>query len=342
MKSKYYKATLAVAVCIQVVSCSGKENRNPYELAPDYGVEPVELVRLDTIIETYSTLDSLERVEVLDRYHDALLGFGMFADGLDSVTNDLVNLWSVWPATTAFMPEVRQQYTDLSGEERSIGKVLAGLKQNDIDVNVEKFVTVTWGRYNPVVVMDTLKTVYIALNHYLGPENHAYSGWPTYICALKTRSMMPVDVSEALVSTAMPYRPEGSGTVLSRILYEGARAVAKEALVPEASLTEILGLTPAALTITRQNENFMWNMLMKDNKLYSTDAELISNLFDVRANSTMISPDAPGRAVRLTGYNIVKSYLKNNPKTELKYLLSPEFYDGGAEVLRKAKYMPGE
>lgn len=335
-----FKVSCLVVVLAGFIACGNNKDGNRFALKDGSHVEPVNIQRLDTLIEGYKMLDSLSRVKVLKEDYDVLLGFGMYADNMDTVNNELMNMWSVWPATTVFMPEVRKEFTSLEPESESIGRVLATARQNGFEFPEYNFVAVTWGKPNPIVLIPDKKFAYIALNHYLGPEHQAYNGWPTYICALKSRDMIPVDMAEAILSTAMPYKAEGSGNVLSRILYEGARAVAKQAMVSEMNLSSILGLTPAALTITRQNEAFMWNQLIKDNKLYSTDSELISNLFDIRPNSTAISPDAPGRAVRLVGYNIVKAYMDKNPDATLKFLMSPEFYNDGVNVLRDSGYNP--
>ena len=337
-----YRFFSIISACLILLSCSSREKKNPYVLSDNKDYEHVNFNRIDQLIENFNKVDSTTQMKLINDNYEALLGFGMFADGVDTITRANVGFWSVWPATTAFMPEINKQYTDLSQESESIGLVISTLKQNNIDIPVDSFATVAWGKYNPVVLIDSLNICYIALNHYLGPEYELYTGWPSYICAFKTREMIPVDVAEAFVSTALPYDEKGSGTVLSRLLYEGARAVAKEAAVPSAGISNVLGLTPAALTVTRQNEAFMWQQLLKDNNLYSTDGDLISNLFSVRANSERISPDAPGRAVRLIGYNIVKSYIENNPDVELRFLLSPDFYNDGLNVLRKSNYAPKE
>ena len=190
------------------------------------------------------------------------------------------------------------------------------------------------------MIPDSVPTAFVALNHYLGSDSPAYEGWPEYKKKLKNRRMIPVDMAEALTATAYPYEAEGENTVLSRLLYEGSLAVAKEAMVPSAPLSDILGFTPAEMADIKKNESVMWKRLVADNKLYSTDAELISNLFDLRPTSSVISPDAPGRAVRYIGYRIVRAYLAENPDATLAFILSPAFYDNGRTVLQKANYSP--
>lgn len=320
-------------------ACHKKNDVVAFAADENTEAEPVEIVRLDKVIEGYITLDSVERVATMEKYSDLLKGYALFVEGNDRIDNTSMALWSTWPATVMFMPEVNKVFTDLEPESQSFATILATADANDIKLPARNFVTVTWGDPRSLMVMYTISTAYVALNHYLGPENEAYRGWPQYKRALKTRPMIPVDVAEALVSISMPYTPKNR-TILSRLLYEGALAVAKQAFVPDASLSMILGLTESDLSRTRENEDFIWKMLIKDNNLYSTDAELMSNLFDFLPSSGRISPDAPGRAARYIGYRIVTEYIRQNPDVELKYLLSPDFYDDGTTVLRKSGYSP--
>lgn len=338
--NKSIQTVLLTLVLTMLTGCAHKDTK-PFALDADADIIPAPIQRLDLGIENYITLDSAARVDFMAANKDVLTGFGLFVDGSDRVDNTSLSLWSTWPATVMFMPQVKSVFPDLKAQEAAFGRILATAEANDLDLPADRFVAVTWGDPRSIMIMDTISTAYIALNHYLGPLNEAYNGWPEYRRSLKTPNMIPVDMAEALVSTAMPYDAEGSeATVLSRLLYEGALSVAKQAMVPTASTAEVLGFLPATYAKVVENEAFMWKQLVADNKLYSTDADIISNLFDLRPSSSLISPDAPGRAVRYIGYRIVSDYLDKHPETTLAQILAPDFYTNGTAILKDTAYSP--
>lgn len=331
------KTGVAVMLAAIVAACSSDKDANPVDRFRPYGLasaSPHNITRLDCKIRDYITLDSAHRADMIRTQYRQLHGFGLIYG--DSVENRSLAMWSTWPATTAFMPHVEKIYTDIAAEEAALGKILTVANRNGLDVPANDYATVTWGLKQSMAFVDSV--MYIALNHYLGPLNEAYTGMPDYIRRLKTRDMIPVDMAEALVATAYPYRPIGDKTVLSYLLYNGALAVAKQAMVPDAPLCSVLGFTPQQLNDIQQHERLMWQRLVIENRLYSTDAALIHDLFSLQPSTTTISPDCPGRAVRYIGYRIVTDYLKNNPSATLKQILSPAFYSDGQNVLRQSSY----
>lgn len=338
-----FRITVVLAVASVFVACgsSGQDRDKSligrYSVAENTAPDPVPIARLDRDIQNYINLGSDARAAFIQSQYRRLNGFGEIVG--DSVSDSSVALWSTWPATTMFMPEVEKIYTDLKAEEAALGRILSVARRNNLSVGARDFVAVTWGKPQSIIFNDSI--MYLALNHYLGPLNEAYNGWPEYKRRLKTRDMIPVDMAEAIVATAYPYGPTGDDTVLSRLLYNGAMAVAKQAMVPDASLSAILGFTPEQLADIQANESTMWQRLVSNDMLYSTDAGVHDDLFSQKAQSTSISPDAPGRAVRLIGYRIVMDYLAANPDTKLSDLLSPDFYSNAQSVLKSSGY-PGK
>lgn len=323
--------TLVISAVVAALlgSCSGEEN--------EVAVGPTPIARFDLEIEQYIVLDSAERVEFLKRESRRLGAFAV-AVGLDTVSNTSVSLMSTWPATTEFAPGVNKIYTDLKAEEAALGRIRAVAKDNGIALPANDFVAVTWGKPQSIGFVDSV--MMIALNHYLGPLNEVYNGWPEYMRRLKSRDMIPVDMAEALVATARPFDSTGDETVAKRLIYEGVLAVAKERMVPGASLSAVLGIASERIDDVIKNEAFMWKQLTTGNRLYSADAAIMDDLFRLQAVTASISPDAPGRAVRYVGYRIVKNYLMVRPGTTLNQLLSPEFYNDPVGVLRVAGYNP--
>ncbi|MDE6396894.1 MAG: hypothetical protein K2K84_06460, partial [Muribaculaceae bacterium] len=283
--------------------------------------------------------DSVSRSGSLDQHRASLDVFRQIVSSeIYTLDHTLMMMWSTWPATTAFMPEINRIYPSLEAEEAAVGEMLARAEKEGLSFPYKKFVAVTWGNEKSMILVDSV--VLLSLNHYLGPLNEAYNGWPEYKRRLKTRDMITIDVSEAMLGTTYPVEPAENTSVLAQLLREGAMAVAKERLNPRAGLAQILGFTPEQLSDISQHESFIWKRLVHDKLLYSTDAEVKSELFDPRPITRIISQDAPGRAVRFIGYKIVKAYLASHPETSLKELMSQSFITDPAGILKESGYNP--
>lgn len=149
----------------------------------------------------------------------------------------------------------------------------------------------------------------------------------------------PYDESTADDIPDMVIEPDG--TLLNRMLYEGALVYAKTRLVPDADVTLALGFTPEQMRDVVANEEFAWNKIVSGKMLYSTDPELHDRLFNLLPNSAPISPQAPGRALRYIALQIVRAYVDGHKDVTLDFLLSPAFYNA-PNTLREAGYTPAK
>lgn len=242
-------------------------------------------------------------------------------------------------AVAAFAPEAAKAFPNLAPLRDTLGMILHNAAVSGLVLPHRHYASVVWSDRKSIVINEPY--VFVALNHYLGSEHPAYSGWPQYIRATKKPQMLPYDLAEALIAKAYPYDSLAIArrTVLSRLLYEGALAYAKTQVVPEASEALALGYNEATMADIHSNEAFIWRHLIEGQMLYSTDATLMEKLFDPAPQTYIISPDAPGRVVRYIGLQIVTSFLKKYPETSLVQLLSPSFF-GAKNSLEKAGYAP--
>ena len=337
MRAAFFFAVLTLLGCAALTGCGGDKSEESDSLAIES--TPVTIERLDKVIEDYVNLDSASRSGSLEQHRASLDVFRQIVSSeIDSLDHTLMMMWSTWPATTAFMPEINRLYPSLEAEEAAVGEMLARSAKEGLALPYNKFVAVTWGNEKSIVLVDTV--LLLSLNHYLGPLNEAYNGWPEYKRRLKTRDMITIDVSEAMLGTTYQIDMPENSSVLSHLLREGAMAVAKEKLNPRVGLAQILGFTPEQLAEITQHESFIWKRLVNDKLLYSTDAEVKSELFDPRPVTRIIRQDAPGRAVRYIGYRIVKSYLNSHPGKTLPDLLGPDFVSDAAKILKESGYNP--
>ena len=154
----------------------------------------------------------------------------------------------------------------------------------------------------------------------------AIQAFENYRRVLKEPERMVYDVAEAMVRSAFPYTPDSESTLFSRIAYEGLIVCVVKSLVEDSDLASVLGYDNNQLSWAVENESKIWQKIVSDNLLYSTDPSITLRLVEPSPASLLINSAAPGRIGRYVGYRIVLSYLDNNSDVSIESLLKNEIY----------------
>lgn len=319
------KYIVATALFIAILGCSRSGDTDAL----------VSIVRLDKDISRYITMSVADRSCMVDSLQPYLSAY-MQILGDDTISDSSLMSLSQSPAVQMFSPAVDSVFPQLDKCSEALASVDARVSENGLSIPSYRYATIVWGKEKYIVVNDSI--MFIALNHYLGPEHEAYANWPEYQRVNKRPEMIVYDALEARLALGYPFQPAQSGaTLLSQMVYDGALAYIKMQLIPDANEADAMGFTARQLNDIADNERFMWERLVSGKMLFSTDIGIASHLLNPAPASSLISPDAPGRAVRYIGYKIVCAYMENNPSTSLSMLLSPAFYND-KDLLRKSEY----
>ena len=243
--------------------------------------------------------------------------------------------WSRSPAVKVFTPDVDSVFPSLGKIESALGDILASASVEGLELPRRRYAAVVWGRPESIMFCDTV--MLIALNHYLGDDYPGYSHLDGYRRRVKTPRMLPYDIAEALVATAMPYRHRDGSTVLSRLLYEGALAEAKYRLAG-GDWPAALGYSEDEYAALSEHETELWELLVGKGLLFSTLPSDAERLVGPAPSTANLTDNSPGRAGRFIGHKIVRAYIAAHPDATLREMLSPEFYDSDA-TLREAGYV---
>ncbi|MDO5395489.1 MAG: hypothetical protein Q4F07_05945 [Bacteroidales bacterium] len=298
----------------------------------------IEIKRLDRVLEQYKDMDSTARAALRDSLALELTALMRILEVDTAATDEALMLWSESMPVTMFTPAAEAVFPVTDSLSHAVTTALSVASREGLDLPQYKYAAVVWGREKSIIVYDSV--MFIALNHYLGQDHEAYDHWPEYMRVLKRPDMLPYDIIESELALKYPYTPQaGDETVLSHLLYDGAISYIKMQLMENANECNALGFTADQLEDIRKNESFIWQRLAAGKMLYSTDSDILSKLLDPAPRSSLISADAPGRAVRYTGYRIVCQYMDRYPDTRLADLLSPQFYNS-RQTLQKAAYAP--
>jgi hypothetical protein len=181
----------------------------------------------------------------------------------------------------------------------------------------------------------------IGLDRYLGNKYDYYKHLQiyNYLAARMNSRYIVSDVMYGWGSrewdfSAMKYPADN---VMSEMIHLGKLKYFEKCMLPEVNDSIIFGFTGSQLKFCRNNEDRMWQYIIEQNLLFSTDRFVIRKLTDEAPFTSFFSSESPGRAAVWIGFRIVESYMMKNRSVTLEDLMNN--YDGQL-ILEKARYSP--
>ena len=130
---------------------------------------------------------------------------------------------------------------------------------------------------------------------------------------------------------------QGEPILLDRILYEGKLRYILSQLLPKRQPEEYVGYTEAQYSWCLNNQQQIWKTILANQHLLTANA-LITNQYLKDAPYTSFLPaESPGRVGIWLGFQIINSYMKQNPDTGFRELMDLTDYQ---DLLKRSKFKP--
>ncbi|MET3026371.1 gliding motility lipoprotein GldB [Flavobacterium sp. UW10123] len=232
--------------------------------------------------------------------------------------------------------EVQKKYSDFEPVRKEFNELFQHVKYYFPKTKIPKVITVIGEMdYNAKsIYADSL--VVVALELYLG-KDHKFYEFPNYLKEnFEERQIMP-DVVSSFSYRNIANSPDKN--LLAQMVFEGKQLYAKDLLIPEYTDAEKIGYTPEQIKWCEENEGYIWRYFIGNEMLYSDDPKLTTRFIAPAPFSKFfleIDNDSPGRVGAWIGWQIVRSYMKNNSDVSLAELFKIE----PKEIFGKAKYKP--
>jgi gliding motility-associated lipoprotein GldB len=178
----------------------------------------------------------------------------------------------------------------------------------------------------------------ISLDNYLGSNCKFYVqlGIPAY----KRQNMDPkklvYDALYGFVSQQFEYRGNAEN-LISNMIHQGKLLYLLDALIPDGPDSLKIGFRSAQLDWCKANEKEMWSYLVEKKMLFSGDRMELVRFINSAPFTTPFGQKSPGRTGVWIGWQIVKSYMKNNPETKLQDMMKENDYH---KILNESGYSP--
>lgn len=187
-------------------------------------------------------------------------------------------------------------------------------------------------------VVTSENVIGISLDKYLGAKSSYYQqlALPLY----KRKNMNPVnmipDVMYAWAMTEWP-KADQSNTLLSQMIQEGKMMYFIDALLPDLHDTLKIGYSKEQLQFCESNEGRMWTYLAEHKLLFASERMSVKRFIDDGPYTSVFSDKSPARTGVWLGWQIVRSYMKQNPKVKLEELLTNSDFQA---ILNQSGYQP--
>lgn len=248
---------------------------------------------------------------------------------------------SVWlskmqdPLWRELYTEVQKKYANIEPIKSEVETLFKHIKYYFPKTKTPKVITVIseMDYNNKAIYADSL--VIISLELYLG-KNHKFYQFPNYIKQnFEQNQIMPDIVSSFSIGKIAPITDRN---LLTQMIYSGKQLYLKDVLLPEYSDADKMGYTPEQITWCQENESYMWRYFIEKELLFSDEQKLMARFINPAPFSKFyleIDNDSPGQVGAWVGWQIVRSYMKNND-VSLQDLLKISAKD----IFEKSKYKP--
>lgn len=228
------------------------------------------------------------------------------------------------------------EFSDLSAVEKDLSDVFKRYKHAFPGKFVPQFITYVSPFTSNVTATDS--ALGLGLHFYLGSDYKYYPtlGLPRYMIRRFRQEYMLPDLIHGWLDSEFI-----SDTVqlncLNQMIYQGKLLYATEVLSPGTPDTLLTGYSTDQLKWVRNNELNVWTFLIEQKLLYATSPKEYIKFINDGNGTTGFPESAPAKLGVYIGWQIVRSFMEQNPDLNLADLMR---INDGQLILTKSGYKP--
>ncbi len=231
--------------------------------------------------------------------------------------------------------EVQKKYSTFEPVKKELNSLFKHIKFYFPETKTPKVITVIseMDYNNKVIYADSL--VLISLELYLG-KDHKFYQFPKYLKQNFEQKQILPDVVTSF--SKQKIAPITEKNFISQMIYFGKQLYLKDLLLPDYSNADKIGYSAEQNKWCEENESYMWRYFLEQQMLYSDDQKLNNRFINPAPFSKFyleIDNESPGRVGTWIGWQMVRSFMKNND-VSLKEMLKMN----AKELFEKSKYKP--
>lgn len=235
---------------------------------------------------------------------------------------------------------VQQKFSDLGNLDGQLKKGFQYVKHYYPGYKVPRVVTYVGLIGDPSVAL-TKDAMAIGLQMYLGKNFSAYNTleaidkFPQYISRRFEPQYIPINCFQNIALDIYPEKPQGQ-TLVEQIIEKGKQWWLVDKFLPEAADSLKTGFTQAQLDWCKKNEGLIWNFIIQNNDVYTTEPTIIQNFIGEAPKTDGMPDSSPGNIGQWIGWQIVQKFADNNTGLSVQQILQSD----AKKIFESAKYKP--
>lgn len=184
----------------------------------------------------------------------------------------------------------------------------------------------------------TDSTLVVGLDMYLGEKSIYYQmlNFQQYRTSCMNKNYILPDLMQGWLLTEFD-NDVPTNTLLNHSIFYGKIFFTIKALVPEIEDSVILHYNKKQMAYCDAYEKNLWGFMAEKNRLYENNMRTVQELTGEGPFTSAISKECPPGIAKWIGWQIVKSYMKNNENVSLEELMNEK---DAQKILNKSKYRP--
>lgn len=232
--------------------------------------------------------------------------------------------------------EVEKAFSNFETIKHDVEGLFQHLKYYDKTFKTPRVITVTSDvdYRNKTIVTDSI--VLISLDTYLGTDHYFYEGIQRFIALKMEPSQIVSDLAANYSEKYISQNPPK--TLLDDMIYFGKQLYFKDMMIPFESDAVKMGYTEEQLEWVKENESEVWRYFIERELLFSTDNSLAGRFITDAPFSKFyleLDSESPDRIGQYIGWQIVRSYMKNN---EVNFMAMLKM--NADEIFNNSKFKP--
>ncbi len=334
------KFKISIIIFLFILLVSSCTNNKRFEITNSEPVKALQLVRFDSLLLNTDTLNLT--AEVKRFYNDYPEFMPYFAEQIIGTNpNDTVEVTRLIKAFRAnkefekVNADVQKVFAKTDSLQSNIANAYQYLNHFFPEIKTPPVYFFVSGFNRSIILEEDF--VGIGLDLYLG------SNYPKYAeisYQYMVYNMRPASIAPDLISALLFRHFQFDGNqerLLENMLYRGKVMYVLSVLMPETAPNDIMGYTRFQWEWCRKYEDKIWNTIVGQKDIYSSDQLLINKYLNDAPFTATVSQESPGRLGTWIGWQIVQSYMDKNPEVTLQQLMKTKDYQ---LILNKSEYQP--
>ena len=332
--NKYY--ILTSLMCLIVFSACSKKDKFCEEAPNISNVElNIPLYNLaDEMVKLDNENDAMEFIQENPFVADYF--FERRRYGADSIVeNSMVNIFSNPAYKDTLYQQVKKTFGDFTDLKLEFEQAFKYYQHYYPEVVVPELEIVLAGLQKDLFVSDSL--ISIAADYFLGPDAaYVPNGVPEYILMRYEKEYI-VPMTMLLLTQKQNETDQSDQTLLADMVFYGKSYYMTKMTIPCTPDSLLIGYKAKEMKDINKNEHIIWANFLENDLLYETSHFMKNKFIGERPKTFEISQECPGRIGIWVGWQIVKSYMENNPEVTLQELMENK---DAQKIFSLSKYKP--